>query len=137
MKLNLPTFDFPLSLRSASVGALSVCVSRVASTLRAPRRDPQQPGVMEIQAETLALLEWARLGEQVAGFAGSCLGANLCRPLQLSPTLQEAQRRQADAERDAGPQPPQLAASELLGNEDDSARSMRTTWVSQLPLGCA
>ena len=35
---------------------------------------------MEIQAETLALLEWERLGEQVAGFAGSCLGANLCRP---------------------------------------------------------
>ena len=51
---------------------------------------------MEIQAETLALLEWERLGEQVAGFAGSCLGANLCRPLQLSPTLQEAQRRQAE-----------------------------------------
>ena len=61
-----------------------------------PRRDSQQPGVMEIQAETLALLEWERLGEQVAGFAGSCLGANLCRPLQLAPTLEEAQRRQAE-----------------------------------------
>ena len=42
---------------------------------------------MEIQAETLALLEWERLGEQVAGFAGSCLGANLCRPLELAPML--------------------------------------------------
>ena len=51
---------------------------------------------MEIQAETLALLEWERLGEQVAGFAGSCLGANLCRPLQLAPTLEEAQRRQTE-----------------------------------------
>ena len=47
---------------------------------------------MEIQAETLNLLEWERLGEHLAGFAGSPLGAALCRSLPLAHGLAEAQR---------------------------------------------
>ena len=47
---------------------------------------------MEIQAETLTLLEWERLGEHLAGFAGSALGAALCRRLPLAQGLAEAQR---------------------------------------------
>ena len=48
---------------------------------------------MEIQAETLALLEWARLGEHLSGFAGSPLGQALCRRLPLAPSAAEASRR--------------------------------------------
>ena len=48
---------------------------------------------MEIQAETLALLEWARLGEHLSGFAGSPLGQALCRRLPLAPSAAEANRR--------------------------------------------
>ena len=48
---------------------------------------------MEIQAETLALLEWARLGEHLSGFAGSPLGQALCRRLPLAPSAAEACRR--------------------------------------------
>ncbi|MEB3176463.1 MAG: endonuclease MutS2 [Synechococcus sp.] len=47
---------------------------------------------MEIQAETLTLLEWERLGDHLAGFAGSSLGAALCRRLPLAQGLAEAQR---------------------------------------------
>ena len=44
---------------------------------------------MEIQTETLTLLEWERLGEHLSGFAGSPLGQALCRRLPLAATAAE------------------------------------------------
>jgi DNA mismatch repair protein MutS2 len=45
---------------------------------------------MDIQAETLQLLEWERLGEQIADYAGSVLGRKLCRQLPLAADLNKA-----------------------------------------------
>jgi len=36
---------------------------------------------VDIQAEALQLLEWDRLGQQLAGFAASGLGQRLCQVL--------------------------------------------------------
>ena len=48
---------------------------------------------VDIQAEALQLLEWDRLGQQLAGFAASGLGQRLCQALPLAPQLGEARRR--------------------------------------------
>lgn len=45
-----------------------------------------------IQLEALELLEWRRLGEHVAGFAGTTAGRSLCRELPLAPSLQVSQQ---------------------------------------------
>ncbi|MCP9853418.1 endonuclease MutS2 [Synechococcus sp. HJ21-Hayes] len=50
----------------------------------------------DIQAETLELLEWARLGEHVAGFAGTTAGRSLCLQLPLAPDRAESQRLLAE-----------------------------------------
>jgi DNA mismatch repair protein MutS2 len=52
--------------------------------------------VHDIQAETLELLEWARLGEHVAGFAGTTAGRSLCLQLPLAPDRAESQRLLAE-----------------------------------------
>ncbi|MFZ9945608.1 MAG: endonuclease MutS2 [Vulcanococcus sp.] len=44
-----------------------------------------------IQIEALELLEWRRLGEHVAGFAGTTAGRSLCRELPLAPSLKASQ----------------------------------------------
>jgi DNA mismatch repair protein MutS2 len=44
-----------------------------------------------IQIEALELLEWRRLGEHVAGFAGTTAGRSLCRELPLAPSLEASQ----------------------------------------------
>ncbi|MEY4360049.1 MAG: hypothetical protein RLZZ631_1535, partial [Cyanobacteriota bacterium] len=44
-----------------------------------------------IQIEALELLEWRRLGEHVAGFAGTTAGRRLCRELPLAPSLEASQ----------------------------------------------
>ena len=45
----------------------------------------------DIQAEALELLEWGRLAEQVAGFAGTPLGRALCRRLPLADSREQSQ----------------------------------------------
>ena len=50
----------------------------------------------DIQAETLELLEWSRLGEHVAGFTGTTAGRNLCLQLPLAPDRAESQRLLAE-----------------------------------------
>lgn len=49
-----------------------------------------------IQAEALELLEWPRLGEQVAGFAGTTAGRALAAGLPLAPDRQASQRLLAE-----------------------------------------
>ena len=44
--------------------------------------------VAAIQREALDLLEWSRLGEHVAGFAGTAAGRQRCRELPLGPSLE-------------------------------------------------
>ena len=44
-----------------------------------------------IQREALELLEWGRLGEHVAGFAGTVAGRRRCRELPLGPSLAASQ----------------------------------------------
>ena len=48
-------------------------------------------GAADIQAEALELLEWWRLAEQVAGFAGTPLGRALCRRLPLAASRAQSQ----------------------------------------------
>ena len=48
-------------------------------------------GAADIQAEALDLLEWWRLAEQVAGFAGTPLGRALCRRLPLAASRAQSQ----------------------------------------------
>ena len=48
-------------------------------------------GPADIQAEALELLEWWRLAEQVAGFAGTPLGRALCRRLPLAASRAQSQ----------------------------------------------
>jgi DNA mismatch repair protein MutS2 len=48
-------------------------------------------GAADIQAEALELLEWWRLAEQVAGFAGTPLGRALCRRLPLADSREQSQ----------------------------------------------
>jgi DNA mismatch repair protein MutS2 len=52
--------------------------------------------VHDIQAETLELLEWSRLGEHVAGFTETSAGRSLCLQLPLAPNLAESQRLLAE-----------------------------------------
>ncbi len=49
-----------------------------------------------IQAEALELLEWPRLGEQVAGFAGTAAGRALAAGLPLAPDRPASQRLLAE-----------------------------------------
>ena len=49
---------------------------------------PAQP---DVEAEALDLLEWWRLAEQVAGFAGTPLGRALCRRLPLAASRAQSQ----------------------------------------------
>ena len=49
---------------------------------------PAQP---DVEAEALELLEWWRLAEQVAGFAGTPLGRALCRRLPLAASRAQSQ----------------------------------------------
>ena len=51
------------------------------------------PSTLDIEAEALQLLEWGRLGQQLAQFAGSVLGRKLCEAIPLAPNLEEARRR--------------------------------------------
>ena len=48
-------------------------------------------GAADIQAEALELLEWWRLADQVAGFAGTPLGRALCRRLPLAASRAQSQ----------------------------------------------
>jgi len=58
-----------------------------------PRSEPPgQTAGSGIQREALELLEWARLGEHVAGFASTTAGRRVCRELPLAPSL-EASRQ--------------------------------------------
>nr|WP_303246144.1 endonuclease MutS2 [Synechococcus sp. HK05] len=58
-----------------------------------PARQPHAAAPSSgIQREALELLEWARLGEHVAGFASTTAGRRVCRELPLAPSL-EASRQ--------------------------------------------
>ncbi len=53
--------------------------------------DVARPAPSAIQWEALELLEWGRLGEHVAGFAGTAPGRRRCRELPLGPSLAASQ----------------------------------------------
>ncbi len=55
-----------------------------------------EAALQPIEAETLELLEWPRLAEQLASFAGTAAGAARCRELPLAPHRQESVRRLAE-----------------------------------------
>ena len=61
-----------------------------------PPQPTVSPQAADIQGEALDLLEWSRLAEHLAGFAGTSAGRALCRALPLAPDRAESQRLLAE-----------------------------------------